>query len=157
VRVELRDGSVPDPAPAATVSWRVSPGLVALKAAGCVILILVAVFFWLTALDPLGVLVAGAAAVGVGLFAVRDLIAPMRVRADAEGVTVVVGFARYVRLPWSRIERVRVDERSRYGIRSAHLEIDAGESIHLFSAAELSTPVEDVADALAALRPDGPD
>lgn len=137
------------------MSWRVSPGAIAMKAAGFVTLALVAVFFALARIDPVGVLATGATAVGIGVFMVRDLAAPVRVRADPDGVTVVTGFARRVRLPWSRIERVRVDERSRYGIRSTHLEIDAGESLHLFSATELSAPVEDVAEALDALRAGG--
>jgi hypothetical protein len=155
VRVELRDGPLPDPTPPTEMSWRVSPGAIAMKAAGFVTLALVAVFFALARIDPVGVLATGATAVGIGVFMVRDLAAPVRVRADPDGVTVVTGFARRVRLPWSRIERVRVDERSRYGIRSTHLEIDAGESLHLFSATELSAPVEDVAEALDALRAGG--
>jgi hypothetical protein len=140
---------VPEPAGA---RWRVSPGLVAVKLAGAVIFAMVAVVTALTGVDRVGVVVAGLAAVGLGGYALRDVVAPVRVEADADGVTVVTGFARRLRLPWSTVERVRVDVRSRYGLRSEHLEIDAGESVHLFSAAELSAPVADVAVTLNSLR-----
>lgn len=132
--------------------WRVAPGLVALRCAGAAVFALVAVVTAAVGADPVGVFLAGLAAVGLGVFALRDLLAPVRVEADAGGVTVVAGFARRIRLPWPAVELVRVDVRSRYGLRSEHLEIDAGESVHLFSAAELSAPVDQVAASLNALR-----
>jgi hypothetical protein len=133
--------------------WRVSPGLVVLKLAGAVILAVVAMVTAGVSTDRLGVVVAAFGAVGLGVFALRDLLAPVRVQADPDGVTLVAGFARRVRLPWSAIERVRVDARSRYGIRSEHLEIDAGDSVHMFSAVELSAPVADVAAVLNEIKP----
>jgi hypothetical protein len=131
--------------------WRVPPGLVALKLAGAGVLGVIALIA-LARRDPGQVLFAGLVAAGLGAFGVRDLLAPVRVAADESAVTVVAGFARRVRLPWSRIEAVRVDERSRYGLRIESLEIDAGESLHLFSANELGAPVQDVAEALQVLR-----
>ena len=66
---------------------------------------------------------------GLAGWALRDLIAPVRLAADADGVTVVTGFARRRRhLPWAQIERVRVDRRDRLGLRSEMLEIDAGDA-----------------------------
>lgn len=132
--------------------WRVSPGRVVFELAGTVIFAVVAVVTALARIDRIGVVVAAAAAVALGICAARDLLVPVRVEADADGVTVVAGFARRVRLPWSAVERVRVDAHSRYGLRSEHLEIDAGESLYLFSSAELSAPVADVAERLAELR-----
>jgi hypothetical protein len=132
--------------------WRVSPGLLWFKVAGAVILTLVAAYSALAGHDPLQVLVAGAAAVGLAAFALRDLLAPVRLEADADGVTLVAGFARRVRLSWSHIEAVRVDARSRYGIRSAHLEIDAGETLYIFGANDLGAAPEEVAPVLDALR-----
>lgn len=123
-----------------------------LKIAGAVVLALLAAYPALVGTDRLQVLVAGAAAVGLAAFALRDLVAPVRLEADAEGVTVVAGFARRVRLPWSQIEAVRVDVRSRYGIRSAHLEIDAGEALYVLGANDLGAAPEEVAPVLDALR-----
>jgi hypothetical protein len=65
---------------------------------------------------------------------------------------VVTGFAGRRRLAWGDIERIRVDERQRLGTRSELLEIDAGESLHLFSAYELNAPCAEVAAALEGLR-----
>ena len=74
-----------------------------------------------------------AAALFLAVWGLRDLIAPVRLSADAEGVTVVSGFAGRRRLPWAAIERITVDTRTRRGLRSETLEIDTGEAIHLFS------------------------
>lgn len=147
--MDVRSAAGPGP----SRGWRVSPGLVALKLAGTVIFAVVALVTVASRVDPVGVLVAGLTAVGFGAFALRDLRVPVRVAADPDGLTVVAGFARRVRLSWSQVERVGVDVRSRYGLRSEHLEIDAGESIYVFGAAELSAPVTEVAAALNALRP----
>lgn len=120
------------------------------KVAGAVLLALAAAYAALVGHDRPGALVAGAAALGVGLFALRDLVAPVRLAADLDGVTMVTGFARRLRLPWSQIEAVRVDARSRYGVRSEYLEIDVGETLYLFSAYDLGAPPADVARALTA-------
>ena len=55
-------------------------------------------------------------------------------------------------VPWSAVERVRVDVRHRLGLRSELLEIDTGETLHLFGASELGADCADVAERLAALR-----
>ncbi|HEX6074684.1 MAG TPA: PH domain-containing protein [Micromonosporaceae bacterium] len=102
--------------------------------------------------DRPGLILILAAAVAVGTYALRDILAPVRLAADGEGVTVVTGFATKRRIPWRDVERIRVDERRRFGLRSALLEIDAGSSLHLFGASELGTPVEDAAEALRHLR-----
>ncbi|MEV4705391.1 PH domain-containing protein [Actinoplanes sp. NPDC049316] len=102
--------------------------------------------------DPVRWALALVAAAGLTSWAARDLIRPVRLTADADGVTVVSGFAARRRLPWSRIERVRVDSRTRRGLRSELLEIDAGESLHLFSGHELGTDPQEVAQALNDLR-----
>lgn len=132
--------------------WRVPTRLIAAKVAGAVVLALVAAYSALVGHDRVAALVAGAAALGAGLYALRDVIAPVRLAADPDGVTVVTGLARRVRLPWSQIEAVRVDARSRYGVRSEYLEIDVGETLYLFSAYDLGASPTDVARALAAAR-----
>jgi hypothetical protein len=93
-----------------------------------------------------------AAALALAAFALRDLLAPVRLAADPTGVTVVSGFAGQRHLPWARIERIRVDERHRFGMRSQLLEIDTGDSLHLFSGYELSASCAEVAALLQALR-----
>jgi hypothetical protein len=91
-------------------------------------------------------------AAGLAGFALRDVIAPVRLAADGHGVTVVTGFAARRQIPWSKVERVRVDTRKRLGRRAELLEIDADDVLHLFSAAELSAPCDEVAAALSTLR-----
>ena len=66
-----------------------------------------------------------------------------RLRADAGGVEVVAGLAGRRRLAWSELERIRVDERTRLGVRSDLLELDAGEEIYLFSRYDLGADPQD--------------
>jgi Bacterial PH domain len=95
-----------------------------------------------------------AVAVGLGLagWALRDVVAPVRLAADPDGVTVIVGFAGRRRLAWSEIERVRVDRRHRLGVRTELLELDAGDSLHLFSRYDLGAEPADVLASLLVLR-----
>jgi len=129
--------------------WRVPREIVVLKIAGAAAFGLLALAF---AGQPPRMWVALAAAAALGLFAVRDLIAPVRLAADAEGVTVVHGYAGRRRLAWAEIERIRIDERRRLGLRTALLEIDTGGPLYLFSSAELGARCEDVAERLRSLR-----
>ncbi len=139
-------GGMPDP----SLRWRVNPVLPVVKLVGAVALAALAL------LPTGGDLAARWAALGTaaGLLAwgARDVLAPVRVSADADGVTVVTGYARRRRLAWSQIERVRVDRRQRLGLASTLLEIDTGETLHLFSGYDLNAAPADVAEALAALR-----
>lgn len=96
----------------------------------------------------IGVVVASAVAV----YAARDLVARERLRADGDGVVAVRGYAGHRRLPWSEIERVRVDARSRLGASTELLEIDAGEEIYLFSRNDLGVDPTDAAESLEAVR-----
>jgi hypothetical protein len=141
-------GTVPPYPPAPqTARWRVSPALPGLKLAGAAVMGLLGLVFGDGAFR-LGL--AAAAAVGLAAWAARDLVAPVRLAADAAGITVV-GYAGRRALPWERIERVRVDVRPRLGLRSELLEIDAGETLYLFSAHELGAPPDEVATRLAEL------
>lgn len=94
------------------------------------------------------------AALGLGAFALRDVIAPVRLAADTEGVTVVRGFAGRHRLRWPEIERIRVDERPRMLSRSAVLEIDAGSALYFLGQSDLGVPPAEAVDTLNALRAD---
>jgi hypothetical protein len=148
-----RPGAVVPAAPVpGPVRFRVDARLAAVKVVGAVVFLLLAVAF---RDDPGRVVFAGIAAAVVAVYAVRDLVAPIRLAADTEGVTLVEGFARRRRLAWSEIERVRVDQRRRLGLRAELLEIDTGETLHLFSGYDLGVPVVSAAEALSALAPQG--
>jgi Bacterial PH domain len=132
------------------MQWRIKPVLPVTKAMGAVAVVVLAVAF--AGRDPVRWSLAFVIGAALAIWAVRDLVAPVRLAADAAGVTVLTGFARRRHLPWDQIERVRVDVSSRRGLRSELLELDAGESIFLFSAHELGVLPEEVAAALADLR-----
>ena len=132
------------------MQWRVRPVLPVAKLIGAATLpVLVAGF----APDDLSRwLVAAAVAVALIVWAARDLLIPVRLAADPEGITVVTGFARRRRVPWSEVETVRVETTTRRGLRNESLEIDTGDAVHVLSAAQLGAAPEDVALALADLR-----
>ena len=94
----------------------------------------------------------GVLCAGLTLWALRDLIAPVRLAADPTGVTVLTGIVGRRHVPWSAIERIRVDRTSRRGLTSELLELDAGDALFYFSANALGAMPEDVAAELANLR-----
>lgn len=132
------------------LSWRVKPFLPVTKLLGAVAVLVLAVAF--SQGDPVQWFLAIVVAIGLTGWALRDLLRPVRLTADQEGVTVVAGLLRRRRLAWAEIERVRVDRRERLGLRSELLELDAGDELYLFSVHELGAEPEEVAAALAELR-----
>ncbi|WP_066370000.1 PH domain-containing protein [Herbidospora mongoliensis] len=132
--------------------WQVPTKIVAGKAAGTLICLLLIVYGWLTS-DIRLVILLTAAAIALAFFTARDLLARVRLVADPSGIIVVAGFAGRRRITWSEIDRIRVDERARYGLRSTLLEIDTGDDIHLFSQYDLGEPVVPVAETLIRMRP----
>jgi hypothetical protein len=120
------------------------------KFGGALVLALLAV---LSGTERERLLLCAAGALALGLYGLRDVLAPFRLSADAEGVTVVHGFAGHRRIPWDEVERVVVTERRSHGLRTELLEIDAGESLHLFSRHDLGAPCQEVEEALHELRP----
>ncbi|WP_433612252.1 PH domain-containing protein [Dactylosporangium sp. CA-139114] len=139
----------PDGPEPTTMRWRVSPGFTALKCAVTVALGLGAAFL---ADDRPALSAAIVATVVAGAYALRDLLAPVRLAADPDGVTVVSGYAGHRRLAWPEIERVRLESRSRAGLRSEFLEIDTGDNLHLLSTYDLNARPADVAAALDRIR-----
>ncbi|WP_163512712.1 PH domain-containing protein [Fodinicola acaciae] len=130
--------------------WRVPTRYVVLKAA-------VTVAFAATGLllgrgDRIALILTVSGTAALLAYALRDLLAPVRLSADGAGVRVVSGYCGHLDVPWSRVERIRVDERRRLGLRTETLEIDTGERLHLFSAGELGADCADVADQLTSLR-----
>lgn len=159
--VQVRSPGLPDdeaaaptlrsPTPARTpgvVVFRVPTQVVAAKIALAVLLVVLAVL----GQDAVTQVIGLAAAAGVAAYALRDLLAPERVRADQEAVTVVSGYASRRRLSWSEIERVRVDSRPRFGVHSVLLELDAGDAIYLFSRSDLGADPHDAMEMLDELR-----
>ena len=59
-------------------------------------------------------------------------------------------------LTWPEVDRVRADVRSRLGLRSTTLEIDAGEVLVVFSRRALGADPKIVQDLVLALAPPGP-
>jgi hypothetical protein len=131
------------------IEWRVARKLPVLKLAAAVVIALAALGL---ATDAVALALGAIATIGLALWAARDLAVPVRLAADIDGVTLVTGVARRHRLGWEQIERVRVDERQRRGIRSETLELDAGDVLHLFSSYDLGVPPQEAAEALEALH-----
>lgn len=133
----------PDSSPS---RWRVIPALPILKLGGT------ALFLGLGALfadgDPARLGAAVLVAVALLGWGLRDLVAPVRLAADADGVTVIRGFARHRHIPWAELERITVDTRPHLGLRTETLEIDSGTSLHLFSRHDLGAAPAEVAAAL---------
>jgi hypothetical protein len=136
------------------MEWRIKPVLPVSKLIGVVAVVVLAFAF--AGRDPIRWVLAAVVVLGLLGWALRDLLRPVRLAADAEGVTVVTGYASRRRLAWGQIERVRVDRRTHRGLRSEMLELDAGEAIYLFSANDLGALPEVVATALADLRVSSP-
>jgi hypothetical protein len=132
------------------MQWKIRPVLPVSKLMGAVAIVVLALAF--AGRDPIRWALAAIVATALVIWAARDLIAPVRLAADENGITVVTGFVRRRRLDWASIERVRVDRRTHRGLRSEMLEIDAGDAIFLFSTHDLGTLPEDVATDLADLR-----
>jgi hypothetical protein len=152
LRVEIRGGAFSEQfstSLSSSARWRVSAGYAALKCAVTVVLVVVAIFF---AGDQRAFIAALVAAAVAGGYALRDLLAPVRLAADPEGITVISGYAGHRRLGWAQVERIRVDARSRAGLRTELLEIDTGDMLHLLSTYDLNARVADVADELLRIR-----
>ncbi|GAA3003883.1 PH domain-containing protein [Streptosporangium longisporum] len=129
--------------------WRVRRDLLIVKAVAALAL---AVLTVLSLGDLRGMLLAGTASLAMAVLAARDVLVPVRLTADGEGLVVVKGFAGSERVPWRAVERIRVDNRTRFTSRTELLEIDTGEGIHLLSRFDLGVPCQEVAEKLRSFR-----
>jgi hypothetical protein len=120
------------------------------KLAGALVLVALGLLF--AGNDRVQFVLAGLAAAALAGWALRDLVAPVRLAVDAEGITVIRGFAGRRQLPWPAVEAIRVERRTRGGLTAETLEVDAGESLHLFGRYDLDAPPAEVADALRAAQ-----
>ncbi|MFV2102295.1 PH domain-containing protein [Micromonospora sp. LOL_024] len=132
--------------------WRVHPSLPILKLVGGAGVL--ALGLLLADGDVLRPVLGGLTAATLAAWAARDLLTPVRLEVDADGITVPSGWTGRRQLPWSAIETIRVDRPGGRRLGGPVLEIDAGESLHLFSRQDLGADPGEVADALAAARPD---
>ena len=128
-----------------SVYFLVSTGVIVGKFVVAALLVLIA----LTAGSGFSLWLGLVAAGLVTGYGVRDVLGRERLRATPAGVRVGTGFARHREFAWSQLERVRVDQRLRLGLRTDMLELDAGEELFLLSRYDLGAEPR---DALAALR-----
>ncbi|GIJ42083.1 PH domain-containing protein [Micromonospora andamanensis] len=135
--------------------WRVPPALPVLKLAAAAALLALGVL--LAEGDPLRPVLGGLAAAILTGWGLRDLVAPVRLAVDATGITVPAGLLSRRHLPWPAVQTIEVQRRSGRGLAGPTLEIDAGESLHLFSRLDLGADPAEVADALYAARAGKPD
>ena len=137
------------PVEVATQEWRVPRKVVALKVAATVAL--AAAAWWVSA-DTVRLIVACAATLIAAIFAARDLLVPVRLTVDIEGIGVADGFAPLRHVDWKDIVRIRVDSHQRFGITSSLLEIDVDSTLFLFSRNQIDADPEEAAEALRAWK-----
>ena len=123
------------------LSWRVPGRNMAPKIVALVAFATVGAF---SLGDPPRMLCVAVGLVVAGAALVRDVMAPVRLAADQTGITVLSGFSGLRHLPWTDIERIRTDRHQRMGRTIRLVEIDTGETLHLFGAAELGAEPEEV-------------
>ncbi|MQA33428.1 PH domain-containing protein [Modestobacter roseus] len=132
------------------MQWSPRPGeTVALAAVGLALAV-AAVFS-----DPAGRLLLGAAALLLGVVAVRDAVARPRLIVGPEGVTVR-GLLRATTIAWPAL-RVRLREQRRWGVRGRTLELeDARDDAVLVVLGRRDLGADPAAVAEALLAPDAP-
>jgi hypothetical protein len=101
--------------------------------------------------DAPGRLLLGLLALWLAGLVAADLLLRPRLRADANGLEIRTLAVRR-QLPWSAVRRLTVDARSRYGLASRTLEVDAGDTLVVLSRRSLGTDPRDVAAAIAEIR-----
>jgi hypothetical protein len=149
LRSGLPDAETVEPV-VAPQPWRIKPVLPVTKLLGAVAVVVLVLAFGRR--DPVQWFLAATAALSLAIWALRDLIAPVRLAADPDGVTVIAGYAGHRRLAWSQITTVRMDRRDRLGVRTQMLEVDADDNLYLFSMHDLGAQPDEVLEALLALR-----
>jgi hypothetical protein len=128
------------------VQWTPRPA----ETAGAAAIALIAAGLAATA-DPAGRLLFALLALWLAGLVATDLLLRPRLRADGAGLQVRT-FAVRGRLPWSQVQRVRVDQRSRYGLTARALEVDAGDLLLVIGRRSLGADPRDVAATLNEIR-----
>jgi hypothetical protein len=111
----------------------------------------VAVAFAVLYGDGAGRVLAGIAAALLGGYALTDIAFWPRLVASGSGLTIRTPTVRTT-LPWTEVDVVRIDERSRLGLMSRTLEIEAGALLVVFSRRALGDDPRTVADLIDAFR-----
>ena len=124
------------------------PRYTALAAGGVVVALAAG---WLIS-DLPGRVLLGTAALVLAAYAIADLVFRPRLIVSAGGVVINAPLTR-ARLAWPQIEAVRTDVRLRFGLRSTTLEVDAGETLAVFSRRALGADPERAAQLILAFRP----
>ncbi len=112
----------------------------------------VAVLLVITSSDGPSRLIFAIAALILAGYAIGDLVFWPRLCADAAGLHIRTPQAR-ADLAWADVDDVRADVRSRHGLRSTTLEVDAGELLVVFSRRALGADPETVQDQVRAFDP----
>lgn len=139
---------VGDASPTPSVRFGPDRRITAVFLAGAVV---AAVSGWATSDGPGRLLAVGVAVVLIA-YAVTDLLFSPRLRADAAGVVIRTPSVRAV-LRWADVDRVEVDERSRFGLASRTLEIDAGTTLVVLSRRALGTDPREALTVIQAVAP----
>lgn len=105
--------------------------------------------------DRAGRLVAALAAVALAAVAASDLLLGPRLVISAEAVTVRTLTHRFV-LRWRDVDEIRLDERSRYGLTSRAVEIDAGDHLVVLGRHSLGADPREVVAIADGFRPSVP-
>jgi hypothetical protein len=105
--------------------------------------------------DAAGRLLAALSVLILGGYAVTDIVFWPRLTASGRGLRIRTPTDR-TDLPWADIDAIRVDERSRLGLQSRTLEIDAGPQLVVFSRRMLGEDPRTVLDVLEAFDPRRP-
>lgn len=137
-----------DPVAATGVRFGPDRRLTAASAVGAVALLVAC----LLTSDPPGRLLWALAALLLAGYSASDLLWPTRLAADSAGVRIRTPFTRSD-LPWDDVEDVRADVRTRYGLRTATLEVDGGEVLVVFGRRGLGVDPEHAAALIGAFRP----
>jgi hypothetical protein len=116
-------------------------------AAGCGVLALLVALV----ADPVGRILFGIAALGLLLLAASDLLLRPRLAAGPTGLQVRT-LTSSRRLPWPEVERVEVDEHTRYGLTARTLELESDGELIVLGKRTLGQDPRDVADTLARIR-----
>ena len=152
--MHVRDPGNPDEEPdrlaVDEVTFRVPTGVIVIKFGLAAVILAAALITG----DRLALLVGVAAAAGLAVFGLRDVLARDRLRADATGVDLVHGYRGRAHLDWSEIEALRIDERLRFGVRAQLLELDADAELYLFSRYDLGVQPDEALRALLQARGD---
>lgn len=102
--------------------------------------------------DAAGRLITSLAAAVCVTYTVTDLAFWPRLTATADGLRIHTPLAR-ARLSWAQIDAIRVDERTRFGLMTRTLEVDAGALLVVFGRRELGQDPRTVAGLLSAFDP----